>query len=290
MSNQIRLGLQVPQAGPNALARFVKDYVHQAHAAGFTRFWVGDHILMGGFVHRAKEHETFLEPLVLLSYIAGRLDNIELGTSILVVPYRNAFSLLKSITTLAHLTQHSFAVGIGAGWAEHEFNALGVPFLSRGQLTDEFCELFTRLRDTPDEPWRVGSYEYSGCGFEPRLNTATTIWIGGNSKAARRRTAQWGDAWQPTGLTVNAMREGITELRELCMEAGRDFSKIEIGLRLRIRPTPDASAQYIGNLLGPYIDIGVTDFLLEINTRERQRALDSIDRVVASAQLANLMA
>ena len=53
--------------------------------------------------------------------------------------------------------------------------------------------------------------------------------MGGNSKAARRRTARWGDAWQPTGLTVNAMREGITELRELCMMAGRDFSKIEIG-------------------------------------------------------------
>ena len=245
---------------------------------------------MGGFAHRAKEHETFLEPLVLLSYIAGRFDNIELGTSILVVPYRNAFSLLKSITTLAHLTQHSLAVGIGAGWAEHEFDALGVPFRSRGQFTDEFCELFTKLRDTPDVAWSVGQYEYSGSGFEPRLNALTNIWVGGNSKAARRRTARWGDAWQPTGLTVNAMREGITELGQLCMEAERDPAQIEIGLRLRIRPTPDASPQYIGDLLGPYIDIGVTDFLLEINTRERQRALDSIDRVVASAQMANLMA
>ena len=290
MPKKIRLGLQVPQAGPNAFASFVKDFVHHAHSAGFTKFWVGDHILMGGFTHRAKEHETFLEPLVLLSYIAGKLDNIELGTSILVVPYRNAFSLLKSITTLAHLTQHSFAVGIGAGWAEHEFDALGVPFRSRGQLTDEFCELFTKLRDAPDEAWSVGQYEYGGSGFEPRLNTRTNIWVGGNSKAARRRTARWGDAWQPTGLTVNAMREGITELGQLCMEAERDPAQIEIGLRLRIRPTPDASPQYIGDLLGPYIDLGVTDFLLEINTRERQRALDSIDRVVASAQMANLMA
>ena len=147
LPNKVRLGLQVPQAGPNAFASFVKDFVHHAHAAGFTKFWVGDHILMGGFAHRAKEHETFLEPLVLLSYIAGRLDNIELGTSILVVPYRNAFSLLKSITTLAHLTQHSFAVGIGAGWAEHEFDALGVPFRSRGQLTDEFCETWMKITD-----------------------------------------------------------------------------------------------------------------------------------------------
>jgi len=290
MTNEVRLGLQVPQAGPNAVAGFVKDFVRRAHAGGFTMFWVGDHILMGGFNHRAKEDETFLEPLVLLSYIAGELDGIELGTSVLVVPYRNAFSLAKSIATLAHLTRQRLAVGIGAGWAEHEFDALGAPFRARGRQTDEFCELFARLRDTPEEPWKVGPYDYGGSGFEPRLDARTSIWVGGNSAAARRRAARWGNAWQPTGLSVEAMGEGIAELREHCQREERDFAEIEIGLRLRIRPTPDASPHYIGDLLGPYIDAGVRDFLLEINTRERQRALDSIDRVAASARLASLMA
>ncbi len=290
MSSGIRLGLQVPQAGPNAVAGFVKEFVHRAHDGGFTMFWVGDHILMGGFAHRAKEHEMFLEPLVLLSYIAGELEDIELGTSVLIVPYRNAFSLAKSIATLAHLTQRQVAIGIGVGWAEHEFDALGVPFRARGRQTNEFCELFANLRDKPDEAWRVGSYEYKGSGFEPRLDARTNIWIGGNSAAARRRVARWGDAWQPTGLTVEAMRTGLAELREFCDVTERDFLEIEIGLRLRIRPTPEASPHYIGDLLGPYIDAGVRDFLLEINTRDRQRALESIDRVVASAQLAKLLA
>lgn len=290
MPSDVRLGLQAPQAGPNATAGFVKDFVHRAHAGGVTRFWVGDHILMGGFSHRAKEHETFLEPLVLLSYIAGGLDDIELGTSILVVPYRNAFSLMKGLATLAHMTQQRLAVGIGAGWAEHEFDALGVPFRARGRLTDEFCELFAKLRDAPDEAWRVGPHVYNGGGFEPRLNARTNLWVGGNSAAARRRAARWGDAWQPTGLTVEAMRAGIAGLKAVCQEVERDFSEIQIGLRLRIRPTPEAPPHYIGDLLGPYIDAGVSDFLLEINTRDRQRALESIDRVVASAQLATLIA
>ncbi len=252
-------------------------------------FWVGDHILMGGFAHRAKEHETFLEPLVLLSYIAGEMDDIELGTSVLIVPYRNAFSLAKSIATLAHLTQRHLAVGVGVGWAEHEFEALGLPFRARGRQTDEFCELFAKLRDTPDETWQVGSYVYRGSGFEPRLDGHTSIWVGGNSATARRRVVRWGDAWQPTGLTVEAMQAGVAELRVFCEAAERDFSELEIGLRLRIRPTPEASPHYIGDLLGPYIDAGVRDFLLEINTRDRQRALESIDRVVASARLAKLM-
>lgn len=290
MPDEVRLGLQAPQAGPNAVAGFVKDFVRRAHAGGFRMFWVGDHILMGGFNHRAKEHETFLEPLVLLSYIAGELDDVELGTSVMIAPYRNALSVMKSIATLAHLTQHRLSIGIGAGWAEHEFKALGAPFRARGRLTNEFCQLFAKLRDAPDETWEVGPYTYGGGGFEPRLDANANLWIGGNSSAARQRAARWGDGWQPTGLTVEDMRTGISELRGFCQEVGRAFSEIEIGLRLRIRPTPEASPHYIGDLLGPYIDAGVRDFLLEINTRDRQRALESIDRVVESARLDSLMA
>ena len=289
MPDVVRLGLQVPQAGPNAVAGFIKDFVRRAHAGGFRMFWVGDHILMGGFNHRAKEHETFLEPLVLLSYIAGELGDIELGTSVMIAPYRNAFSVMKSIATLAHLTQRRLSIGIGAGWAEHEFDALGVPFRARGRLANEFCQLFTKLRDAPGDAWEVGPYVYQGSGFEPPLDAHVNLWVGGNSLAARRRTARWGDGWQPTGLTVEAMQMGIAELREFCQEAERDFSALEIGLRLRIRPTPEASPHYIGDLLGPYIDAGVRDFLLEINTRDRQRGLESIDRVVASAQLAGFI-
>jgi alkanesulfonate monooxygenase SsuD/methylene tetrahydromethanopterin reductase-like flavin-dependent oxidoreductase (luciferase family) len=289
MPDVVRLGLQVPQAGPNAVAGFIKDFVRRAHAGGFRMFWVGDHILMGGFNHRAKEHETFLEPLVLLSYIAGELGDIELGTSVMIAPYRNAFSVMKSIATLAHLTQRRLSIGIGAGWAEHEFDALGVPFRARGRLANEFCQLFTKLRDAPGDAWEVGPYVYQGSGFEPPLDAHVNLWVGGNSPAARRRTARWGDGWQPTGLTVEAMQTGIAELCEYCQEAERDFSALEIGLRLRIRPTPEASPHYIGDLLGPYIDAGVRDFLLEINTRDRQRGLESIDRVVASAQLAGFI-
>lgn len=289
MTEQVCIGLQIPQAGPNAVAEFVKAFVRHGRGCGFRKFWVGDHILMGGFNHRAKEDETFLEPLVLLAYVQGEFDDIEFGTSVLVVPYRNAFALVKGIATLAHLSNKNFAVGIGPGWAEPEFEAVGSSFRERGKTADEFCQVFTNLRSTPDEAWQVGPYSYSGSGFEPRLSKRTQLWVGGNSAAARRRTAKWADAWQPTGLSVEQMRDGIQHLKQLCDRNGRDFSHLTTGLRLRVRPTPDESPHYIGDLLAPYIELGVRDFLLEINTRERQRALDSIDRLAASACLAGFL-
>ncbi len=289
MAGKVRIGLQVPQAGPNAVADFIKPFVQQAHRAGVRKYWVGDHILMGGFQHRAKEHEIFLEPLVLLAYILGEYNDIDVGTSILVVPYRNAFALAKGIATLAHLSQNDVSVGIGAGWAEHEFDALGRPFRERGRDADAFCQLFTQLRDVPDEAWQVGPYSYEGTGFEPRISGHTQLWVGGNSPAARRRVVKWGDAWQPTGLSVDGMLDGIADLKRLCNQAGRDAAEVEIGLRLRVRPAPDVAPTFLGDLLGPYIDAGVTDFLLEINTRERQRALDSIERLADSARLAGYL-
>lgn len=289
MAETIRVGLQIPQAGPNANPDFIKQFVRHARRSGFNKFWVGDHILMGGFQHRAKEFETFLEPLVVLAYLIGEFDDIDIGTSIIVVPYRNAFALAKGIATLAHLTQKEVAVGIGAGWAENEFEAVGRPFRQRGHAADEFCRLFTNLRDQPDTNWKVGPYTYIGSGFEPRISARTQLWIGGNSSAARRRVAKWGNAWQPTGLSVEGILDGRAELQQFCEQAGRDAATVVTALRLRVRPTQEAPADYVGALLGPYVEAGVTDFLLEINTREQQRALDSISRLSSSAQLAGYL-
>ncbi|MFN8556804.1 MAG: LLM class flavin-dependent oxidoreductase [Dehalococcoidia bacterium] len=114
----IRVGLGTPQAGPNATAEFIRDFVTQARSCGIGAFWVGEHIVMGNFRHRAKVTETFLDPLALLAFIAGMDGQVELGTSVLVVPYRNPLVLLKGICTIAHLTGRRFTIGVGAGWAE----------------------------------------------------------------------------------------------------------------------------------------------------------------------------
>jgi probable F420-dependent oxidoreductase len=283
-----RVGLQLPQAGPNAQRQFVTEFVQHARAAGIRSFWVGEHIVMGDFRHRAKTHELFLEPLVLLAFIAGADPDVELGTSVLVVPYRNPLVLLKGLSTLAHLTGRRVIVGVGAGWAEEEFDAVGAAFHRRGHATDEFCEIFHRLRNQGEdsECWRIGPISYRGRGFQPLPSPLTELWVGGNSIAARRRAARFGSGWQPTGLAPDEVRAGMDEVRAFCEAHGRDPAEVVSGLRLRVRVTPEAARDELPALFAAYREAGVTDFLCEVNTRDRGYTLEAIPRLVESFKLA----
>ena len=285
-----RVGLQLPQAGPNAQRQFVTEFLQHARAAGIRSFWVGEHIVMGDYRHRAKTQELFLEPLVLLAFVAGSDPEVELGTSVLVVPYRNPLVLLKGLSTLAHLTGRRLIVGVGAGWAEEEFDTVGAAFHRRGRVTDEFCEIFHRLRDQGQdgEGWRVGTISYRGRGFQPLPSPLTELWVGGNSAAARRRAARFGSGWQPTGLSPDATRAGIDEVRTLCEAQGRDPAEVCSGVRLRVRVTPQAARDELPALFAAYREAGVTDFLCEVNTRERGYTLEAISHLVESFRRAGI--
>jgi alkanesulfonate monooxygenase SsuD/methylene tetrahydromethanopterin reductase-like flavin-dependent oxidoreductase (luciferase family) len=289
-TSTVRVGLQLPQAGPNATPAFVERFLRHATGLGLRSFWVGDHIVLGGFHHRAKEGETFLDALSLLAFVAGLDREVELGTSVLIAPYRNAFALAKNLCTTAALTGRRFIVGVGAGWAEVEFDTVGVEFRRRGRTTDTFCEMFTRLQREPDTPWRVGSYRYPGGGFLPLPTPAMELWVGGNSNAARRRAARYASGWQPTGLTPDEVRAGLAELRTLCEQAGRDPSTVAGGIRLRLRVHEDSYRTELPATLAAYVEAGVRDFLCEVNSRDQDYTLAAVERLVESFRLAGVTA
>jgi alkanesulfonate monooxygenase SsuD/methylene tetrahydromethanopterin reductase-like flavin-dependent oxidoreductase (luciferase family) len=284
-SRGVRFGLQMPQAGPNADRTFLAQFIRHAAQSGIRAFWVGDHIVLGGYQHRAKEQEVFLDPLVLLAYAAALDPDIELGTSVLVAPYRNAFALLKGLCSLSHLMQRRLVLGVGAGWAEQEFDVVGADFRRRGHTTDQFCEVFDRLSARPEQAWQVGPYRYSGGGFHPLPAPTMELWVGGNSLPARRRAARYATGWQPTGLDPDAVAEGMAEVRRLAEAGGRDPGEIVSAVRLRLRILPETYRTVIPSLLDQYLDAGVTDFLVELNSRDRDYTLTAIERLAECLEL-----
>jgi alkanesulfonate monooxygenase SsuD/methylene tetrahydromethanopterin reductase-like flavin-dependent oxidoreductase (luciferase family) len=295
----VRIGFQIPQAGPNADAEFITEFVRLGKRSGVGSFWVGDHILTGGYEHRVQPGANFLEPIVSLSFMAGLDPDIELGTAVLVVPYRNALVLAKSLSSLAHLTRRRISVGVGTGWAEVEFDALGVPFKRRGKSTDEFCEVLNRLRTQPYEPWQVGPYSYRGGGFDPPMSPLVETWIGGESEYALRRAARWGSAWQPSvfgpgwwqerGPNPTEYKAATQKIREQCEANGRNADSVMSAVKLRLHNVTDEKERsQLPALFEAYHEAGVIDFECEVSTADRGYALAAIGCVMECFSVAGL--
>ena len=128
---------------------------------------------------------------------------MQLGTSVLILPYRNALLTAKIVSTLDTLSGGRVILGVGVGWMEEEFEALGLDtFRQRGAVSDEYIRVFRTLW-TDDAPSFQGEHvHFDNIGFAPRpvRRPHPPIWIGGHTGPAIRRAARLGDGWHPIGL------------------------------------------------------------------------------------------
>jgi probable F420-dependent oxidoreductase len=136
---------------------------------------------------------------VALSFVAANTTTLRLQTHLLIAAYRNPFMAAKAVATLDALSGGRVILGIGAGYLEPEFAALGVDFEERNDLTDEAIL-------TMRAAWTGTSVTMNGRHFAVSANTMLPtpvqlphppIWIGGNSKRAIRRAVELGDGWAP---------------------------------------------------------------------------------------------
>ncbi len=158
-----------------------------------------------------------------LAVAAGATRRVRLGTTVLIVPYRNAVVTAKMVSTLDALSGGRVVLGIGAGWLAEESAMLGVPFAERGAMTDEYLQAMQELWTSP-APSFAGKYtQFGGLAFEPKplQKPHPPIWVGGHSRAALRRTAQFGAAWHPINRSPEELRAGRAELARLCRARGR---------------------------------------------------------------------
>jgi probable F420-dependent oxidoreductase len=160
----------------------------------------------------------------------------------MVVPHRPAVLTAKILSTIDVLSGGRLTLGIGAGWMQEEFEAIGAPdFAARGKVTDEYLAAFKELWTNKDPRFAGEHVRFKGISFEPKpvQKPHPPIWVGGESGPALRRTARLGDAWYPIGTnpsfpldSLSRFRAGIDKLRKLTSEAGRDPKKMGIALRV----------------------------------------------------------
>ncbi|HYE91202.1 MAG TPA: LLM class F420-dependent oxidoreductase, partial [Terriglobales bacterium] len=218
-------------ADPHALV----ELAERAEAAGLDSVWVHDHVFNVAHVFERIGGRPYYEPLTLLSYVAARTQRVQLGTSVLVLPYHNPIRLAKAAATLDVLSRGRLILGVGVGAVENEMEAMGTPFKRRGAFTDEAIEAMRVLwRD--EDPVFTGTHSrFAGMKFSPKpVQRPIPLVIGGVSDAAIRRAARLGDGWQPLGLSPDEVKEGMGKLAREAAAVGRDVAAIPVSLALSI--------------------------------------------------------
>jgi probable F420-dependent oxidoreductase len=263
----MQLGLHALGIGNGADRAVIDAVAAAAQSAGFATLWSGEHVVMvdesasrypysdDGRIAVPAEAD-WIDPLIGLSFAAAATSTIRIATGVLLLPEHNPVLVAKKTATLDTLSGGRLTLGIGIGWSREEFDALGVPFERRGARTKEYVDAIRTL-------WRddVASFDGEFVGFDavrvnpkPVHDRRVPIVLGGNSDAALRRVALWGDGWYGFNLdSVDAVAERVVFLRDRCSEHGRNFADLRLAVALRDLQPRDVA---------PLVTLGVDELVL----------------------------
>ena len=168
------------------------------------------------------EESPIPDPLIWLTYLAAVTNTIKLATGVLILPQRNPVVLAKEVATLDVLSKGRAILGIGVGWLEEEFDAIGVPFSERAARTDEYVAALRELW-TADEPTFSGQFtKFEKAKSYPKpVQGPVPIVVGGHTKAAARRAGRLGDGFFPARATPEELTVLLDEMHKAAADAGR---------------------------------------------------------------------
>ncbi len=239
----MRIAVDFPSIAFREGPKRVLDLAKAIEDLGYDEIAVFDHVVMG---YPSEGRRTIypadipiLEALMLLSNLAAVTERVTLATEVLVLPQRQPVLVAKQISTLDTLCGGRVRLGVGVGWQDSEYDALEENFTDRGKRMDEAIDLLRAY-------WAGGRIGFEGVyyrshdmGMEPvsPQGASIPIWIGGDSPAALRRTAQKGDGWMATGVSDERALTCIGEIRR---QAEEDFGRDpdSIGMQMMLAPPP----------------------------------------------------
>jgi probable F420-dependent oxidoreductase len=246
----MQIGVIFPQTELGADRGAVREYATAVSEFGYAHIAAYDHVVGADpAVHEGWDrpydiHTTFHEPMVLFGYLAA-LTPLELVTSILILPQRQTVLVAKQAAEIDLLTGGKFRLGVGLGWNEVEYEALGMAFSNRGARVVEQVALLRKLW-TEESVTFTGEYEkVTGAGISPLpIQRPIPVWFGGSAKVALRRVGRIADGWFPAVQPGPELAEAIAVVHGAAREAGRDPAAIGIEGRVSLGATsPEETAE-----------------------------------------------
>jgi probable F420-dependent oxidoreductase len=226
-------GAAVQPEGAAALARIAEE-------AGFESLWTVEHVVVpSGYQSQypysrsgrmpGGEDSPIPDPLIWLAWVAAVTEHIRLATGVLILPQRNPVILAKELATLDVLSRGRVTLGVGIGWLEEEFDAIGVPFRERAARTDEFVVALRTLwgEAEPTFAGRFANFTNARLHPKPVQSGGIPIVVGGHSEAAARRAGRLGDGFFPARGAPDDLARLFELARSTARDHGRDADAIE---------------------------------------------------------------
>jgi len=208
---RVRVGIHLPQYGRAAGPDAVRAAAQRAEALGFSDVWVSDHIVQP--VGQDYPSPYLFDPLVTLTWAAAVTERIGLGTSVVVAPQHNPLWLANAFASLDALSNGRVTLGLGVGWSQGEFDALGYTFHDRGARTDEIIDILRACWHDDPTSYEGRHYRFSELRLLPKPAHDIAIWVGGRAEAALRRGVTKGDGYQLLGMKPEEAAPVVTRLR-----------------------------------------------------------------------------
>jgi probable F420-dependent oxidoreductase len=236
----VKVGVNLPNYGPGATPDGLARWGRLAEGLGYHLLMISDHVAVTPDVAVAYP-APFYDPFVALSWLAALTERIELGTTVVILPYRHPLLVARMAANLDQLSGGRFVLGVGVGWAEQEFAALGVPFAERGAFSDDALEAIRAAwaGEVASHRGPFVAFAEVQTGPGPARESGIPVWVGGNSPAARRRAVRFGAAWHPIAFRMGWLTgTALPDLRAAAAEAGRSVPRLCPRIRLRLTDEP----------------------------------------------------
>jgi len=243
----MRIGVVFPQTefGDDPIA--IRDYAQAAEQLGYQHLLIYDHVLGASTASRpdwrgAYTSDTpFHEPFVLFGYLAGLTRQLELVTGVIVLAQRQTALVAKQAAEIDVLSGGRLRLGVGIGWNDVEYQALGENFHNRGARMEEQIAVLRALWTEPVLTFKGRWHTIEDAGIKPLpIQRPIPIWIGATADAGIERAGRIGDGWFPQRGPDDLARAQIERLRQAAVDAGRPADALGVEARLSIGQTPQA--------------------------------------------------
>jgi probable F420-dependent oxidoreductase len=294
-------GVFLPVSGAACTRAGLRHAAETAERLGFTTVWAADRIIIPWKIETEYAYswsnqfivppdKPFLESMTALAFLAGATENVKLGVSVLVTTYRDPIHWAKVAATIDWLSEGRFILGVGIGWMEEEFAALGRQdiYAQRGAVADEQLEVARNLFTEHHCSFHGEHYDYDDIAFYPKAARGPIpIWCGGESRGAQRRAGRYGDAWFPyfARVTPDELEARYENVKH---HAGGRRVKLNCCLSVEVTDAPVAqepdrlrgTPEQVAQALERFEDIGVEHVALQFLVGRYPQRLAQMERLM----------